>query len=404
MGKNGIIKNKAGEQIFPATTADQVAWDKTTNLKQAMAKQDARISNLAKLPSGSTTGDAELQDIRTGEDGTVYDNAGEAVRGQIGQLKESLKNVELKDGGVTTAKLADKAVTADKLGDDVTAKISSDQWQDLEDNEVFTIGNPDIDFIEDNLVGWFDFSQYEDGYTGEIKDKYGQMTCTLNDIDKGNEYVGFIDKSLKIGKLLRGAGLGVAADIYPKFYSTDQEKVFRDYPCSIEFYASLFAGFSYNSITNGMINSEFIAFNNSNRNVIYSTRGGASNGKDLTIQQINENDTILRTLSGAATGELTYTLPYKLEVETSSNNPNKYYHFVLCLDQKFQKLYVNGKIIGSLEAQNNYLSSIANTVYAYLAQPVRSIKTVRFYKSVLTDEEVTLNYQKTVAKYGGGNQ
>lgn len=93
MGKNGILKNKAGEQIFPATTADQVAWDKTTNLKQAMAKQDARISNLAKLPSGSTTGDAELQDIRTGEDGTVYDNAGEAVRQQIGSLKESLGNV-----------------------------------------------------------------------------------------------------------------------------------------------------------------------------------------------------------------------------------------------------------------------------------------------------------------------
>ena len=94
MGKNGILKNKAGEQIFPATTADQVAWDKTTNLKQAMAKQDARISNLAKLPSGSTTGDAELQDIRTGEDGTVYDNAGEAVRQQIGSLKESTVNLE----------------------------------------------------------------------------------------------------------------------------------------------------------------------------------------------------------------------------------------------------------------------------------------------------------------------
>ena len=95
MGKNMILKNKEGEQVFPATTADQVSWDKNTNLKQAMAKQDARISNLAKLKDGSTTGDAELQDIRTGEDGTVYDNAGEAVRQQIGSLKESLGNQEV---------------------------------------------------------------------------------------------------------------------------------------------------------------------------------------------------------------------------------------------------------------------------------------------------------------------
>ena len=92
MGKNGILKNKAGEQIFPATTADQVAWDKNTNLKQAMAKQDARISNLAKLKDGSTTGDAELQDIRVGANGIVYNNAGEAVREQFNSVQESLND------------------------------------------------------------------------------------------------------------------------------------------------------------------------------------------------------------------------------------------------------------------------------------------------------------------------
>ena len=217
MGKNGILKNKAGEQIFPATTADQVAWDKNTNLKQAMAKQDARISNLAKLKDGSTTGDAELQDIRNGEDGTVYNNAGDAVRGQIGQLKESKISKPTMNGsdgqvlkingdGTTEwddvmSGLEDKSVTIQKLGEDIVTHVDTSMYIDYSEHIVENM------FIKDVNTIWPDTREDGRNYVNALpvsngKTYYIYPVANLNQGAKKQNIVFSTDENIKNGQII----------------------------------------------------------------------------------------------------------------------------------------------------------------------------------------------------------
>lgn len=61
----------------------------TTNLNLDLQK--ARIDNIANLPEGSTTGDAELKDIEVAYNSNQYRNAGSAVRNQVENIYNDLK-------------------------------------------------------------------------------------------------------------------------------------------------------------------------------------------------------------------------------------------------------------------------------------------------------------------------
>lgn len=71
-------------------TAERKAADEkeATERKKEIEVERKRIDNLAKLPSGSTTGDAELADIRVDRNGKAHPNAGEAVRQQINEIDQ----------------------------------------------------------------------------------------------------------------------------------------------------------------------------------------------------------------------------------------------------------------------------------------------------------------------------
>lgn len=53
----------------------------------------ARMDTFTTLPSGSTSGDAELADIRVAANGNTYQNAGDAVRAQYSELKAVLADL-----------------------------------------------------------------------------------------------------------------------------------------------------------------------------------------------------------------------------------------------------------------------------------------------------------------------
>lgn len=76
-------------QHFDSIT--QGLTDALTGMNTILAQQGAQLDNLTQvITPGSTTGDAELADIRVGANGITYANAGDAVRGQYNTLNNVL--------------------------------------------------------------------------------------------------------------------------------------------------------------------------------------------------------------------------------------------------------------------------------------------------------------------------
>lgn len=96
------------EEEFAAKLANECI-DQTA--RDYAASANARIDLFTSLEAGSTTGDAELQDIRIGFDAKRYDSAGSAVRGQAKALKNSLDFMSEEEGEMTTTTVRNPEVT-----------------------------------------------------------------------------------------------------------------------------------------------------------------------------------------------------------------------------------------------------------------------------------------------------
>lgn len=106
------INNKLDKMVEDGTLTDAIArYSKM--VEEAIEQQqivlngvrsdvnvlENRMNTFTSLPAGSTSGDAELNDIRVGADGTLYPNAGDAVREQIKQVTRYYVYINLDDSG-----------------------------------------------------------------------------------------------------------------------------------------------------------------------------------------------------------------------------------------------------------------------------------------------------------------
>lgn len=103
------INNKLGEMTASGELYNIMLpfmQQETASQNQKISVLESRMDTFSSLPDGSlsTAADAELADIRVGADGTTYNTAGDAVRGQDRKLKNALvyaRNIKYRPQTVT---------------------------------------------------------------------------------------------------------------------------------------------------------------------------------------------------------------------------------------------------------------------------------------------------------------
>lgn len=93
-GTTDLIAREKIDNLISGKAEKSEVYEEKSERQKEIATERARIDQLTKMGEGSTTGDAELADIRAGNEGATYSNAGNAVRAQTKDVPVMMDNLQ----------------------------------------------------------------------------------------------------------------------------------------------------------------------------------------------------------------------------------------------------------------------------------------------------------------------
>ena len=278
-------------------------------------------------------------------------------------------------------------------------------WIDPEDGESFgesgteneesggdtggDTGGGESSYVTDNLAVMYDFTQYEDGYEGEVRDLSGNgvvPTITgLNAYKSGRQ--GFLGGKLMLGGNTSSTQAGLSSvEACSLSLKTD---ALKSHPYSIEVYGFLRKSFKSTSPAGTLEYHDTGASAWWNMTVVNNVSAGG--WKFMAW----ENAVHLSTTADACKLEVT-DLDLSIGGINNTDVSGADTHLVYCVDGNQQKIYLNGVLVAS--AENNRSFGVGDgsiTLFPSVLQC--DLKIFRLYKSVLSDFDVYNNYLQAVS-------
>lgn len=386
-----VIEKRPKPTDYVYTETEVKTWTKLEERIGDIEKNSAETIKqavndyLKENPLESGTSDAVqyiAQTLTEEQQAQARTNIGAASAKEVSQLSETIDGLEV--GGVA--------------------------WGEVEEGEAFGVTgtedepteeeNPSTttEYVKDNLTVYYDFTKYEDNYTGEVEDLSGNgVVPDITNLEYSySGRGGFLGNKLMLGDTdfisavtNTSVDLGIATDVV------------KTYPFTLEMYAHLRKSYN-NSLPDGELGYGNTSLPGKWNMDVFTTVypsidsiAASGNG----IEGCATENQLSVWGSGNTPNYPTAEVELTIDGFNNSNIGEEYHHLVYCIDSNAQQIYLDGQLVlNATEAStsltnNGYLKMFPQNLQA-------DLKMLRVYSDILSEYEVYTNFQSVV---GGTN-